>query len=96
MQTRTERDSIGERQIPIDAYYGAQTHRAIDNFPISGLKPKPEVMRLFKEIVLDVWKKKRADTGETIKVLERKLTDLRQRSWRRWGSSGPSRSPRSS
>jgi aspartate ammonia-lyase len=36
---RIERDSMGERQIPASAYYGIQTLRAIENFPISGLKP---------------------------------------------------------
>ncbi len=36
---RTEKDSMGERQIPADAYYGIQTLRATENFPISGLKP---------------------------------------------------------
>jgi aspartate ammonia-lyase len=41
MQIRIEKDSLGERQIPADAYYGIQTDRAIENFPISGLKPKP-------------------------------------------------------
>lgn len=41
MQTRIERDSLGERRIPADAYYGVQTDRALENFPISGLKPKP-------------------------------------------------------
>ncbi|MDQ0190897.1 aspartate ammonia-lyase [Alicyclobacillus cycloheptanicus] len=35
--TRTARDSLGELQIPAEAYYGAQTARAIANFPISGL-----------------------------------------------------------
>ena len=39
-QYRTERDSMGEVQVPADAYYGAQTQRAIDNFPISG-QPLP-------------------------------------------------------
>ncbi len=34
---RTERDSMGELQVPIDALYGAQTQRAVDNFPISGI-----------------------------------------------------------
>ena len=34
---RTERDSMGELQVPADALYGAQTQRAVDNFPISGL-----------------------------------------------------------
>jgi aspartate ammonia-lyase len=38
---RTEKDSMGEKQIPQDVYYGIQTVRAIANFPISGLKPLP-------------------------------------------------------
>ena len=38
MTTRTERDPLGERAVPADAYYGVQTARAIDNFPISGLR----------------------------------------------------------
>ena len=38
---RTERDSMGELQVPADALYGAQTQRAIDNFPVSG-QPLPE------------------------------------------------------
>ena len=40
-KTRIERDSMGELQVPEDALYGAQTQRAVDNFPISG-KPMPE------------------------------------------------------
>jgi fumarate hydratase class II len=35
---RTEKDTLGEVQLPDDAYYGAQTRRAVENFPISGLK----------------------------------------------------------
>ncbi|MDJ0688304.1 MAG: aspartate ammonia-lyase [Xenococcaceae cyanobacterium MO_188.B32] len=38
---RIEKDSMGERQIPKEAYYGIQTLRAIENFPISGIKPLP-------------------------------------------------------
>jgi fumarate hydratase class II len=34
---RTERDSLGEMQVPSDAYWGAQTQRAVENFPISGI-----------------------------------------------------------
>jgi fumarate hydratase class II len=34
-----ERDSLGEIAVPVDALYGAQTMRAVHNFPISGLKP---------------------------------------------------------
>src|SRR5512139_1716274 len=39
MATRIERDSLGDVHVPADALYGAQTQRAIDNFPISGLRP---------------------------------------------------------
>jgi fumarate hydratase class II len=38
MSTRTERDSMGEMQVPADAYYGASTARAVENFPISDLR----------------------------------------------------------
>jgi fumarate hydratase class II len=37
-QFRTERDSLGEMQVPADALYGAQTQRAVENFPISGIR----------------------------------------------------------
>ena len=36
---RIERDSMGELQVPKDALYGVQTQRAVENFPISGLRP---------------------------------------------------------
>ena len=36
---RTEKDSLGELKVPALAYYGVQTQRAVDNFPISGLRP---------------------------------------------------------
>ena len=42
---RLERDSLGEVSVPADAYYGAQTVRAIQNFPISGLRAHPEFVR---------------------------------------------------
>jgi fumarate hydratase class II len=38
---RTEKDSLGQVQVPAYALYGAQTQRAIENFPISGLRPYP-------------------------------------------------------
>src|SRR5580704_16180243 len=37
-QTRLEKDSMGEMHVPADAYYGAQTGRAVENFPISDLR----------------------------------------------------------
>ncbi|HEY9597096.1 MAG TPA: aspartate ammonia-lyase, partial [Cyanophyceae cyanobacterium] len=41
LASRIERDSMGERQIPDNVYYGIQTLRAVENFPISGIKPLP-------------------------------------------------------
>ncbi len=38
-QFRKESDSLGELQVPANALYGVQTQRAVENFPISGLKP---------------------------------------------------------
>jgi fumarate hydratase class II len=35
---RTERDTLGEMKVPADALYGAQTQRAVENFPVSGLR----------------------------------------------------------
>ncbi|TWU41585.1 Fumarate hydratase class II [Novipirellula aureliae] len=43
-QFRSERDSMGEVQVPADAYYGAQTQRAVDNFPISGWRLPPAMI----------------------------------------------------
>ena len=41
---RSERDPLGELPVPSDAYYGIQTQRAAENFPISGLRaPEPLV-----------------------------------------------------
>ena len=37
-QDRIERDALGEVRVPVDAYYGSQTVRAIENFPVSGIR----------------------------------------------------------
>src|ERR1039458_3137689 len=39
-QFRSESDSMGEVRVPADAYYGAQTERAVENFPISRMKDR--------------------------------------------------------
>ena len=39
---RIERDSMGEVKVPKEAYYGAQTQRAVENFPVSGIGFPPE------------------------------------------------------
>ncbi len=54
---RIEKDSLGPVQVPASAYYGAQTQRAVDNFPISGMKPYPAFvwsMALIKRAAAEV------------------------------------------
>ena len=45
MEQRIEKDSLGERGVPEDAYYGIQTQRAIDNYPISGYRAHPRLIQ---------------------------------------------------
>ncbi|GIN10649.1 aspartate ammonia-lyase [Shouchella clausii] len=47
MEYRVERDLLGEKQVPKHAYYGIQSLRAKDNFPITGYPPHPELIRAF-------------------------------------------------
>ena len=54
IETRTEKDPLGPLQVPNDALYGVQTVRALQNFPISGLKP------LWPFVRSQVWIKKAA------------------------------------
>jgi aspartate ammonia-lyase len=43
--TRTEKDSIGPKEIPAEVYYGIQTARAVENYPISGMRAHPTLIR---------------------------------------------------
>ena len=47
---RLERDFLGEMKIPSDAYWGIHTLRAVQNFPISGLKVPDEFIRALAEV----------------------------------------------
>lgn len=54
---RIEKDSMGELKVPVDALYAAQTQRAIENFPVSGLKMPPAFIRavaLIKQCAAEV------------------------------------------
>jgi aspartate ammonia-lyase len=51
-KSRTERDSLGEKEIPADAYYGVQALRARENFPVSGLMLPPPLIRAYALIKL--------------------------------------------
>ncbi|MEE9115346.1 MAG: aspartate ammonia-lyase [Thermoplasmata archaeon] len=44
---RTERDSLGEKELPDDVYYGIQTQRAVENFPVSGIRESEDLIRAY-------------------------------------------------
>src|SRR2546425_9166625 len=50
VSTRRERDTLGETLVPADALWGAQTQRAIENYPISGYRAFPAFIRAFVRI----------------------------------------------
>ena len=66
MQYRTERDPIGELNVPSDAYYGVQTARAVENFPISGLRAHADLVTATILV-----KKAAAEANATLGRLER-------------------------
>ena len=70
MKYRVEHDSIGEKQVPIDAYYGVQTLRAAENFFITGLKMHPELINSIAQI-----KKAAAITNFEVGRLDKKRAD---------------------
>jgi aspartate ammonia-lyase len=47
VEYRIEKDSLGEVKVPAEAYWGAQTQRAVENFPISGLKAHPRMIEAY-------------------------------------------------
>ena len=69
MRFRIEYDSLGKKKVPVNAYYGIQTQRAIDNFPISGLKYSAEFIDAYISI-----KKAAAVTNNHLGLLNDKLT----------------------
>ena len=68
--TRIERDPLGELAVPAGALYGIQTLRAVQNFPISGLRPLPA----FVDAVVQI-KKAAAQTHKETGRLDAKLAD---------------------
>ncbi|MBO5034625.1 MAG: aspartate ammonia-lyase [Oscillospiraceae bacterium] len=67
---RSEHDSIGERSLPKDVYYGVQSLRAAENFHITGVKMHPEIINAIAEI-----KKASAITNYEIGLLDKKVAD---------------------
>lgn len=74
MSYRTEKDSMGEIQVPADKYWGAQTQRSLENFKIGGDRFPREMIR-----ALGVLKKCAAMTNGELGLLEKEKADLIQK-----------------
>ncbi|MCK9540328.1 class II fumarate hydratase [Dokdonella sp.] len=75
---RTERDSMGELKVPADALYGAQTQRAVDNFPISGLAMPREFIRALG-LIKSAAAQANADLGHLKKAKARAIRKAAER-----------------
>ncbi|HEY8393799.1 MAG TPA: class II fumarate hydratase, partial [Thermaerobacter sp.] len=65
---RIERDSMGEMRVPAHALYGAQTQRAVENFPISGIRfPRPFIR------ALGLIKRAAAETNAELGLLDQRI-----------------------
>lgn len=67
---RTERDSMGEIKVPLEALYGAHTQRAMENFPVSGLRMPRAFIR-----ALGVIKAAAANANEELSLLETDMAE---------------------
>jgi aspartate ammonia-lyase len=72
-EVRKEKDSLGFVEVPSRAYYGAQTARAVENFPISGMRAHPQLIR-----ALGMVKRAAAEANKELGLVDQK----RQVEWR--------------
>ena len=68
--TRTEKDSLGTREIAGDRYYGIQTTRALENYPISGMRAHPTLIRAFGMV-----KEAAAEANRELGLVDTKIAD---------------------
>jgi len=68
--TRTEKDSLGTREIAGDRYYGIQTTRAVENYPISGMRAHPTLIRAFGMV-----KEAAAEANRELALLDGKVAN---------------------
>ena len=62
---RVEKDFLGEKYVPIDAYYGIQTLRAVENFPITGYQVDGQLIK-----AIAIVKKSAAQANEAVGQLD--------------------------
>ena len=100
MNTRIERDSMGEVEVPADRYWGAQTQRSLQNFRIGGERlPRPLIraLGLVKQcaaVVNRALGDLPADVSEAIREAAQEVVDGRLTNISRWWSGRPAAAPR--
>src|SRR5450432_4918156 len=68
--TRLEKDSLGTKEIPANVYYGIQTARAVENYPISGMRAHPTLVR-----ALGMVKEAAAEANRDLGLIEKPIAD---------------------
>src|SRR5215469_1854407 len=68
--TRTEKDSLGPKEIPAQVYYGIQTYRAVENYPISEMYSHPTLIRAFGMV-----KEAAADANRELGLVDEKIAN---------------------
>ncbi len=68
--TREERDSLGPKEIPSHVYYGIQTARAAENYPISGMRAHPTLIRAFGMV-----KEAAAEANRDLGLIDEKIAN---------------------
>lgn len=69
-RTRVEKDSLGTLEVPAEAYYGVQTARAVENFPISALRVHPTLIRAAAMV-----KEAAAEANKALGLVDEKRAD---------------------
>ncbi|EWH02024.1 hypothetical protein Q427_10915 [Halomonas sp. BC04] len=97
---RIERDSMGELKVPHDALYGAQTQRAVNNFPVSGQAMPPAFIHAIARIKLAAARVNRdlklldGERAEAIADAAQAIIEAGTTPSSRWTSSRPVPAPR--
>src|SRR5215471_9881674 len=68
--TRTEKDSLGTKEIPSQVYYGIQTARAVENYPISGMRAHPTLIS-----AVGMVKEAAAEANRDLALVDEKLAN---------------------
>jgi aspartate ammonia-lyase len=82
--TRSEKDSLGLKAVPADAYYGIQTARAVENFPISGLSAHATLIRaiaMVKEAAAEANRKLGLVDAKTANAIIQAAQEIQRGQW---------------